>query len=71
MSKVIELLSKYLLLPLIEKGWKFLFNWAQNWLEERKRKKEDEEQAQQNRQIAEDYENSSTDDSGDHFDRMP
>lgn len=40
MSKVLELLLKYLGLPLLEKLGKYLFDLAHNWYEEQKMKKE-------------------------------
>lgn len=71
MEKLIGLLSKYLLIPLIQEGVGHLIEWWKKRQEVKKATKEDEQEASDNQQRAEDYENADDIDSAnDSLNRM-
>jgi hypothetical protein len=65
MNKIIELISRYLLIPLITEGFHFIVKWVRDYLEEKKLKKE-------NKKKVEAYENSDNpNDDADSFGDLP
>lgn len=70
-AKIIELLSKYLLIPLLTRGVMWIINSFKRYylylIEKRLRKK----QLKENLRKADEYEGSTISDSADDFDRMP
>lgn len=71
MSKIIELISRYLLLPLLKDGAMWVARSITKWWNNRKELKRRKKLEKENQEKAEKYEASSTNDSTDEFGKLP
>lgn len=70
-AKLIELFSKYLLMPLFEKGLKLIYQKVMQFIADRKEKQRRKKELKNNLKKAQEYEDSSIDDAANDFSKLP
>jgi len=70
-AKLLELISKYLLLPLLRDGVMWVVNSFRAWYQNRQEMKRRKQAEKENIEKAEEYESSTNNESTDSFNQLP